>query len=1699
MNRGIENTAFGKKIIKTAMEAEQQGKNISVVGSEYGETVTVDIVDKAVTPLPSVIEQELSKPKEVVEKPIKETVVEPGTRERPTTRVTAGQDIKDLDAQIRTIEEPTKDNSDWTVEIGLQESLGERGGDILTQSYDSEPTLEEVRKDIIEEYKRTKVEINEEVAIGITAKSGRDEMVEGAIDKVLTQEESVIKPTEAKTEEEVISEVKKVGLEDAGVLKFKTAGSGTQGAYRRPVVGRTELKIFVDNSPEFKVNPVFTVTKDKDLEFIGKKTKILIKPAALQVNPENLKVGEKIRVDVKSLKGTKAQQMRVSNSGGTYASIKEYADVESAQKTVENIKSVAFPELLRIARELTGKIPSLKRFPRAQGMFYSGGDGRIALNPEIFKNPVLAAKVFAHELGHLADYLPDKTLSRGNLLGRIASLKKYMKTMLEEFPDSEGGLITPEEKAKLRNRAKQMAEDNFEIVPKEVEIRKEPTSAKEILSIWNTNTAGIKSPELLAYIQSLSSKQKVEIVKNALRGTIPEWVTFKKSIKETITERVLRNSPEDIKKLYQKLLQEEIIARRLFDLGTIKKELQILTQKWAPYDANLAPPSYIKYRNSPSELYADAISVLFNDPTMLKEDAPTFWKAYFNYLDTKPRVKEVFEDMWNLLNQGQEEVFKARDEEMSKGFKRGEEAFAAKLLDQQKRGSSFIYHIKLLFDDKNTPIKEKINRFRKQGGDIPSELNPDYALKGLLYSDGELKNYINDNFQSVFAKAQEVNGGWDLVGKVLFYERVMNERGELANPQGYSPKEAAEQLAGMEKTMTPTEWATIQEAKDLLRTAVQKSLDVAETNEYYTPELLEQMKANPAYATFQVVDYLDTYITARVYQQKGTLKDIANPATSTVMKLISLHKAIKRNNAKKLNVGFIETNFSPDIEKARTSWNGKTMEIKDPKDSDTGLVITIEKGKPQGYYVEKDVADMLNHSSNSTIEAVARISRVISQSGFYRPLFTMYNLGFQSFNVVRDIRRTWRNYPHSKLSEIPLAPIFDAYKVGSGYLKALGPSARRVKNMPDTIIQEMENANILGLTYNDMYSGEVDPEAKQIERIFEKTGILTKEKKRNILTPFVWALDKVAVMGDFIETLPKVAGYIELKGKMPERELAEFVRTSIGSPAFRVQGLATPITNSIFLFSNAIKEGIKTDIQVGIGKKGKVTAAGFWYKTVIGDFLPKFMMAAIAAGLLGDELKKIMDKQSEYDKTNYTIIPLGTDENGEGIILRIPHDETGRFLSGLLWKAININKDGASVQDVFDVFSFGAGQLPNLSPSFVGAGAVLSYISGNNPYDSFRNRNVIPDTEFKAGPKYSLSIFLDWLAKNQGLGILFPSYQPDDPTDLQKVLNAPVLSNILGRWVKTSDFGETERLREVAGEAERVRSGRLLEERKLMDQAIKEYKENPGRKNELERQLVKDIVLDGDNTKETNTKKKFRLGILRGESDPQINSLIDANTNVEKEAIFQELKNTLSDDEFRDILKTAKDNKIISDEVLKKVRKMQKIENTSSSVVGDFLAEANPFNPPGAYASQVPQEVLDRVEKDKKIVASAPPTVKGNILMGFGGNEQLANALRVLKRENPTFDSTREYKDNSDGSVDRGLFQINSKHFTPVEMKRREKALKSAGISNFDDMFDPELNARMAYLLWKERGWDAWYGAPQDIISEKEKQRRMSRNIALVQ
>ena len=134
----------------------------------------------------------------------------------------------------------------------------------------------------------------------------------------------------------------------------------------------------------------------------------------------------------------------------------------------------------------------------------------------------------------------------------------------------------------------------------------------------------------------------------------------------------------------------------------------------------------------------------------------------------------------------------------------------------------------------------------------------------------------------------------------------------------------------------------------------------------------------------------------------------------------------------------------------------------------------------------------------------------------------------------------------------------------------------------------------------------------------------------------------------------------------------------------------------------------------------------------------------------------------------------------------------------------------------------------------------------------------------------------------------------------------------------------------------------------------------------------------------------------------------------------------------------------------------------------DIFRGMNIFNPPPVYSGKSGETVTSQN-------INSP---YANILASIFGNEA-ADSVRVLAGENSGHNARARNK-NTNGSEDRGLFQINSDTFNDF-WARKQNQMRAAGITNYNDMFDPAKNTKMAKIIKDEQGWKAWYGAPDDL------------------
>lgn len=1108
-------------------------------------------------------------------------------------------------------------------------------------------------------------------------------------------------------------------------------------------------------------------------------------------------------VEGKGAEAGAAEELKKPPAGfadtGGYADIGGYEAPPTPEG--EGPRAMDLPEIVELARQLMkGKLPRIKKYLGiAAGRFkHKGKKASIELLASIFKDPVEAAKVLAHEIGHLVDWLPDKTIARGNILGRIASLKKYMKKYLENRPGAAGPL-TDEDRVRLKKVARQLAEKEADKLIDE-EITKEiPLTPEDILAIWNDATFDIKKNEALyRYIQELTGAEKKSIVREAFRGIVPRRLKqFAKTIKEKTGRKIKEKaSAAKIEEKYKKLILEEIEKRRLFQLDAIMNELIDFTHLWKPFDS-MENPAYTRYRYSSPELYADALSALITNPGYLRDKCPRFYEGFFNYLERKPEVRTLYEQIQNEIKSGAEQsslVNRTR-----KGFLKREEEYR-QLLRKKREGLTDKDGWGTFFIDRHFAIIRRVNKIGESN--IPDNFNPVYKLEDWRHSGTELEGYLVDLNKAIFEPLKKAGLTHFDIGEYLMHTRIATERAEFANPLGWTPERSKQRIKEMEATFGPI----LKELKAKFRGVREEWLITKiKESEIYSPDLTKTIIENKDYATFSIIGHLEKsygrVAASHIFRQIGTFTETGDPFTATVLKDLLIMRSINKQIAAESVVKFFEKHYPKEIKPAEKDRQGHYMESGDP---DFKLVGFLKHGEFKGYYLPRYVAEAFRQNP---IESMI-ISKILRNMGTpFRAVFTQFNPGFWIVNLRRDYKAAAKQLPGLTMAK------FLPY-----YLKAIPAAFRSTFGTPDAIAkQALKDKTLISVA---SYHHDV-PEDLEFERLLKRHSLTRLSWRRKIVRPITFLLDTMSKMAQAMERLPKIAGGMYMKEKFPrmsEERRAHIVRSRAGSPDFLRTGTGSPIYNNLFLFSNAMKEGLRSAYEAG-----SENFSEYAWKTVKYNLLWKTFVYGATLGLAGFGMKKLFDNISDYDKANYNCIPVGVTETGKTVYWRIPQDEQGRMIGALYHLALTKGR----VKDFASIFDYMAGQVPSLNPGIEVAWAAVDYFSGQNPYDHFRGRNVINKDVFVAGGERSDKAFAKWVS-NQFGGSIIHRFKHDGikevQSELEGYLNLPIVNNMLGRFLKVSDYGLREKL---YAELDKVASI-AAEERLVLNEAVVKMLEGKG-------------------------------------------------------------------------------------------------------------------------------------------------------------------------------------------------------------------------------------------------------------------------------
>lgn len=1227
-----------------------------------------------------------------------------------------------------------------------------------------------------------------------------------------------------------------------------------------------------------------------------------------------------------------------SGSGSADADTGGYADREKGgpEPTDEEVEgrikeyvsrsrnAVEMPELVELAKQLLeGKYPKIaKRLRVAMGQALGafvrrGKEGSISLRASIFQNPELAAKVLAHEIGHLIDWLPDKTMGRGNILGRIANLHKYFKSCLEEYPDSPNKVLTDEDLTRLQKEAMEQIkeeaargeEEVIEEIVREVPIYREigitPGMIKEVM----TGIEGReKYKDLYEFMARLDAAEKKAAVKKALKGVVHEMFEGIDS-KEQIGTKTIREIRKTIKKTklskraikerFDELFREEILKRKLYEKQVITDELKALTQEWKPFDVN-ANKKYTSFRHSGKELYADAFSVLLNEPKLMEDVAPTFRKALFSYLKRKPEVKAIYDE---IQARDREDLLLRRHKNIREMFARGDKK-QRDVEAQIKKKYNILREIKQILVDENEEALAAVKKAAKRGMGVAPEDNPKYWVEELAYISGEIYSHVKGVEEGVLTPGKEAGLSIDDIGEYMMLTRISTERaempygvdgrtgemitGEIASPLGHTKESALELLDSLKKRLGKDKYAALEEAVSVFWELRQKNvIPLLEKAEMYSERLMSKIRDNSNYATFDIVKAIEKRfgrnVTGKIYKQMGTLEEIKNPFVATVMKDAALIRAAEITLSKKAMVTLLREGLPGDIKPADKKWNGKYQEPIESKDPDEGMIIFADKGKIKAYYVAKGIAKTFDKDPYEA-EGIVRLWQLINVP--LRNVLVSRNPLWMVYNTIRDF-----------IGSVKHIHGLTAPKLLLYYKRAFREAfSNAYKGQNTETISKMLKDKMLVL---DRQFASLDTEGEtELDRYLQSFGESRVRHRNMVIKPFMALWDVLGKTGKFTERWAKLAGYKYLKAESgkSDKEIAHMVRSRVGTPDVYRRGKWNILTNNLFLFSNVAKEGWRASWEAA-----RENPSEYIWKTFKFNIVPKLLFATAIAGYMGQDLKEVCEKVSPYHAENYTVVPLGLSRMGKAVYFTIPQDYTGQVISGLFWNLINGKLFGEG-----SVLDYGAAQHPyNLNPYItVGSHLAQYYIRGKLPYDDYTGQPVMPERVYRAGGARANETMAKHTWNELGGGAIY-KFKGEDVEKIQSEMEGLMKyppGNILGRFLKVSNQGEREDLREITKDVRKKEAGRQLDVRDRIIESIDDAqgKPSPGDMVRLYRKLLKEKLIPYDRTI-SQFRAMYNRYASRTEDSPKIDAVINAYSNKEKAALVKHYRETMSKKDFNRI------------------------------------------------------------------------------------------------------------------------------------------------------------------------------------------------------
>lgn len=1214
-----------------------------------------------------------------------------------------------------------------------------------------------------------------------------------------------------------------------------------------------------------------------------------------------------------------------------------FAETEQRESADGRLKPIDFPELVQLAKELTGgKYAGVKSLAKFLG-YFSPKLKNIVLNKTLFSKENYAdlLKTMSHEIGHLVDYLPDETMQKGNILGRIASIKGFMESVLP-FKPGDPGKLTQEEIDRIEADVKAAftrIREIDETIEKEIGV-----TPQDVLDIWNSIDAGRNNPKLLEYIQGLTDAEKKSIVLQAMKGGVADALKqFSKKTKEKTGKRVIEEFLlKGWRKEIKRRVDEEIAKRRLWSEKVIFDEAYNLSKQWRPFNEEGATKSQIAYRRSAKEVYADMISVLLNSPGELEQKAPMFFQAFMNYLDAKPEFKAVYNDLMNLLTDPKM-VREARVEKTKEGFRAAEEK-RGEALKIKKRNNSFKKYFARQVLSENSPLLSRLPK-EKQGSDFSLYEKMRNELEKMAMWKSKATELLDRYTNELFIPLEKNDISVEDIGALTQYFRNISPgRADKANPLGFQTEEAnLDAVQSILDNYTEEQQKVIE---DTLKKFYEINFDVmqdAYDSGLITPEMWQEIQKNKYnYATFKPVNYIDDRVqTAAFLNIKGGLGEIANPFVETMLKAVMVQRAATKNRAMLMARDMLKDLDPDSIREEELDFRGMPPRPKTGEDA----VIYKEGGKGKVFVTDEHTANIFNTLAPEEINLIAKVSNLVSVP--LKAMWTRYNVSFVFFtNVIKDSLRTagninailhankqlkWYDYIKNRFVDYPKA-----------WFSSVKKAAKILNKKPGELGAEMLKGGAINpesalfANFNPEYSGLVNM-LTHYDNFSKHLGTEKQEKKlyKKIWDAIWWLPETLLTKpGQVIEMTTKVAGYKLLRKKLGAEMAAYYTRNFVGTPNYSER---TGYNYGWIPFGKVIMQGLRNDAQLATRPE---TRTAYWIDKMAFVIVPALLAGAAKVGLFDDEEdekgRKLSDwfrKFGHYNRNNFYIVPLGFTEDGKARGLTMPMDDVSNLIYQLVMNGFEDGEMSDHFKNMTESLITKTPIMNIFTPSEVPMAWWKYLIKGQNPTDDYFNRNIIRDKNFEAGGSYAMSDMMKWTANK--FSFRLPYHDASQKTFKEQLL---AIAPIARKIYKETAIGEYEEIKEAKDDLKKQQAVRIIKIDDAVKGAVEKQMEDleagaDGRKRiEKEGNVIKEMVMDAFKSytgkeKPTNEQEakdlktivaKVKISINRNIAAgmPYAQAVVNANSNDEKELMMDQAKENLSESEFNELVKLLKDNEI---------------------------------------------------------------------------------------------------------------------------------------------------------------------------------------------